>query len=284
MRMYGRAEEAVDLVLAKFKNGDIPEALAQRFLTKTGSAPSDAWSWNNQIIMILSGTHDARGFKQWLEAGRKVKKGAKSFAILAPIKKKITRQDKETGEEKSLSFIYGFKHVCVFSIEDTEIFDEDLWVKANTMGKDTARFLEELPLKEVAEVWGLRIMPVPRNGRSLGSYSPGKGTIRLATQNLSTWAHELVHAADDKCGNLVKAFGQESSNEIVAELGGAAILTMLGYKAEADLGGAWRYIQDYGGQDKNRTIQMCMNLLDRTCQAIELIVDAASQTQQLNAA
>ena len=55
-------------------------------------------------------------------------------------------------------------------------------------------------------------------------------------QNLSTWAHELIHAADDRLGKLGKC---KVNNEVVAELGGAVLLQCLGKPVEADLGGAW---------------------------------------------
>jgi len=37
----------------------------------------------------MNETADARVFKQWQKAGRRVKKGAKAFYILAPVKRKV---------------------------------------------------------------------------------------------------------------------------------------------------------------------------------------------------
>lgn len=86
--------------------------------------PSDSWSLGNKILMFLNGTDDARGFKQWQNVGRSVKKGAKAFYILAPAKRKITRKvtDEDTGEEKEeeRAIITGFRDVPVFRCEDTE--------------------------------------------------------------------------------------------------------------------------------------------------------------------
>ncbi len=39
--------------------------------------------------MLMNETEDARGFRQWEKVGRRVKKGAKAFYILAPVRKKV---------------------------------------------------------------------------------------------------------------------------------------------------------------------------------------------------
>ena len=52
----------------------------------------------NRLLMMLAGTEDARGFRQWEKVGRMVKKGAKAFYILAP--RIIKVKDEETEEEK----------------------------------------------------------------------------------------------------------------------------------------------------------------------------------------
>jgi hypothetical protein len=85
----------------------------------------------------------------------------------------------------------------------------------------------------------------------LGRYLHGKA-IELGVKNLSTWAHELCHAADDRNGSL-KEKGQHWRSETVAELGGAVLLEILGFKQEADLGGCWEYIQGIrrGGKDRS---------------------------------
>ena len=85
MKYYGKAEEAARRLLLAFETGNLPQALAQVFLRRKDDVPCRQWSWNNQIMTALMGYHDARGFQQWQEVGRKVKKGEKAFAILAPL-------------------------------------------------------------------------------------------------------------------------------------------------------------------------------------------------------
>jgi antirestriction protein ArdC len=270
MKLNDNAQKACNQIVNLFQSGELPKALSQVFL-KTGATPSASWSWNNQIIMILNNTADARGFKQWLEVGRSVKKGSKAFYILAPMSKKFV--DEATQEERV--FIFGFKTLPVFKIEDTEIVSPELWEKA--MKAKTIDYLLSLPLREVAEAWGLDIAAFNgKIGKPLGYYSPGR-VIALGVENLSTWCHELIHAADDRNGTLSKKMqtGQNTENEVVAELGGAVLLTMMGMEHEADLGGAWNYIVKYGAGD---AIKLCLQLTKRICECIDLIVKEAEKT------
>ena len=76
--MSDRIREVLDGILSKFENGDIPQALAISTFP-SDDLPSSNWSFLNKLIMCLSGTVDARGFRQWQEVGRSVKGGSKAF-------------------------------------------------------------------------------------------------------------------------------------------------------------------------------------------------------------
>ena len=91
----------------------------------------------------------------------------------------------------------------------------------------------------MAESWGITVDAYNgREGAALGKYRGGQ-SIALGVENLATWCHELVHAADDRAGTITKLPGQQLDNEVVAELGGAVLLEVLGLEADSDRGGAW---------------------------------------------
>ncbi|HRT22447.1 MAG TPA: hypothetical protein P5318_20230, partial [Candidatus Hydrogenedentes bacterium] len=69
--------------------------------------------------------------------------------------------------------------------------------------------------------------------------------------------------------------GQHLDQEIVAELGGAVLLTVLGHETEADLGGVWVYIKGYCEREHKAPIAVCQRLLERICNAVALILDTA---------
>ena len=71
-----RIMEAMETVLKAFESN--PEKVALAIFRGNGK-PSDSWSFFNRLIMLMNETEDARGFRQWEKAGRRVKKGAKAF-------------------------------------------------------------------------------------------------------------------------------------------------------------------------------------------------------------
>ena len=268
MKFYGKAEKVANEVLSAFEQGAVPAALAQVFIHRKDNRPVNSWSWSNQMLVALYGHSDARGYKQWQEVDRYVKKGEKAFHILIPCIKK-TETENERGETVEDARLYGFKSAAVFGYEQTEGAELEV-------DKEAEKWIERLPLIEVAESWGLKVNTYNGKGaRALGFYKHGK-SIGLGVENLSTWAHELIHAADDRTGNIKKYAGQVSSNELVAELGGSVLLKCLGYDVEADLGGCMDYIKGY----YKNPIAAAQKLLNRTCQAVDLVLTTAEAMKQ----
>ncbi len=117
MLLQGKAAEAANDVLRAFQNpNSLPVPLAQVFVHRKDNVPCRAWSWRNQLITALHGHPDARGFRQWEQVGRHVKKGAKAFYILSPCMKTV--EEKGTGDKKKV--IYGFKGTAVFGFDQTD--------------------------------------------------------------------------------------------------------------------------------------------------------------------
>lgn len=268
MGFFGKAEAAAQAILRAFEDtNSLPTPLAQIFIRRKDSPHSRSWSWGNQLLVVLNGFTDARTFLQWHEVGRNVRQGQRAFYILAPMTKKIINS--LTNEEQVI--VCGFRGLPVFGEQQTE------GRPLPSGDPDIENWVESLPLLAVAKNWNVAVETFDGEGISFrGRYVFGKA-IELGVKNLSTWAHEMVHAADDRNGNL-KERGQHWRSETVAELGGAVLLQILGYKQEADLGGCWRYIQSYAEQEKIGVTEACMMVLDRTCKAVGLILDTAEAT------
>ena len=264
MKFYGKAEQIGTLLIKAFKEGTVPKALAPIFIAHNSDRYCSRWSWLNQFIVALHGYSDARTYNGWQEAGRQVRKGEKGFSVLEPVR--ITKVNEETGEEYTI--IIGFKAGVRFGIEQT---DGDPLLGQ----EDQKQFIDALPLIEVAHQWGIKVSTYNgAQGKAQGvfrRYQTGEEAIALGVENLSTWLHELVHAADHRLGNL-KEKGQHWRSETVAELGGCILLHLLGKPEEADDGGAWEYIQEYAKQAEIEPLEACVQVLERTCQAVELII------------
>lgn len=148
-------------------------------------------------------------------------------------------------------------------------------------GADEApRLLEALPLLEVARAWGIAVetfdtADTPGPG-FLGVFNPAHQSIGLGVTNLSTWTHELVHAADHRLGTLEP---QSPRNEIVAELGGAVLLECLGHTVASDRGGAYEYLEHVSRLAGKPMLSACNELLERTCRCVELLIAEAERVR-----
>jgi hypothetical protein len=267
MGFHGQAEAAAQRIVRLFEDASsLPKPLAQVFIRRKDSPHCRGWSWGNQLLVVLQGYGDARGFRQWEEVGRSVKKGEKAFYILGPITKKW--RNEQTGEERVI--VVGFKGLPVFGLEQTE----GRPLPSGDPGIE--QWIESLPLLAVARRWGLGVGTFDgKDGGCLGRYRKGE-SIELGVKNLSTWTHELVHAADDRTGSF-KELGQHWRSETVAELGGAVLLEILGFSHDADLGGCRHYIQSYAKKEQIGVVEACVRVLDRTCRAVALVLDTAEQ-------
>lgn len=264
MQFYGKAEEAAKRIVDLFRSGDVPAALSQVFIRLNEDIPCRKWSWSNQLLTALAGFDDARGFRQWQDVGRHVRKGEHGFPILCPVQKPVTRTDPDTGENVRAVAVVGFSSTVVFGYEQTE--GEPLPDRESSRG-----FVDALPLVDVAKAWGLSVRTFSgQSGGALGWYRPASA-IALGVENLSTWAHELMHAADDRLGNL-KPNGNRWADETVAELGGCVLLDVLGLEREADKGGCWDYIRHYAEEAKLAPIAAIQKVTARTCNAVALVL------------
>ena len=279
MKMYGHASEIVQRIVEAFKEPErLPVALAPIFIHRKDDVPCRRWSWQNQLVAALSGTTDARGFRQWGEVKRKVKKGSKAIWILTPCIKHL-HGNKDSGEDVERKVLYGFRSVAVFAFEDTE---------GEALPQSDDRYdtwMQQLPLLEVARSWDITVGTYTGSDATpLGYFrnSTSGQAVMLGVENLSTWAHEMVHAADHRLANAHQKTDR-AHKEIVAELGGAVLLECLGMSHDADLGGAYSYIQHYAEESKKDTIGACIEVLNRVCECVKLILDTAETVRQQQA-
>lgn len=270
MKLYGKAQQVADDILDAFKTGDVPKALAQIFIHHDCDCPSEKWSWRNRLLAALAGHYDARGFRQWQQVDRCVRKGQRAFHILAPRTTKAKDDDEERGIKAGDTLLVGFIAVPVFGYLQTE--GEPLPGR-----EDEAAFINSLPLIEVARRWDLTVGTFNGEGTAKLGYYRRETAIALGVENLSTWAHELIHAADDRLGSLTRRPGQQLDNEVVAEFGGAVLLECLGYTVDSDRGGAFEYIEAYAEKHERSVIGVCTDLIERTCSCVAHILEASEQ-------
>ncbi len=254
--MNQKVRNVLNQVLERFKTGKIPEAIALSQFP-IPNIPANKWSLLNRTLMFFSGTQDARGYRQWQEAGRQVKKGAKAIYILAPSLKKVTNE--ETEEDVKL-VLKGFLAIAVFRAEDTE---------GDPLDYQQIK-LPELPLMEVAEEWGISVKAIPGNYRIYGCFSKQRNEIALASQEEVVFFHELAHAGHSKITKLEKE--QNWKKEIVAELSASVLCHIVGKDGSKHLGQSYRYIEDYAQKAKLNAYQGCIKVMSDVEKVLTLIL------------
>lgn len=272
-----KINKAIEELLDMFKSGDMSGKIAKTVLKKqAGTSPSDGWSLGNQLLRDLAGTEDARGFKQWQKVGRRVKKGAKAFYILAPrivTSKKEIEVENEEGEKEikidKRQFILGFRGIPVFRYEDTE---------GKPLPKVDYKPAVLPPLIDVAKQWEINVEYGAFFGRFYGYYQPGKDKIFLATHDVSTFFHELGHAAHKRVKGHLKG-GQDSEQEVVAEMTSAVLCQLYGFKNKERH--SYEYIKRYSkGAD---VIKSVMKVLSEIEKCLDLILTTASDLEEKRA-
>ena len=267
--------------LEAFQSKQLPKKLARLFFAEPSEEiPCHRWSVRNRFITLIEGHDDARGFRQWQEVGRFVKKGETGFFILSP----IVPSEKRRREEAAAQGITlpadddqprrpaGFRYTAVFGYHQTDGAPIAEY-------EERRRKVETLPLVEVAHVWGLEVRALSRTREAgyLGRFVPGE-FIAVGAENPAVWAHELVHAAEHRLGRMKTnpTPDEDTESEVVAELGGEILLEALGRSEDVDLGHCYRYLV-HTCDGPGDVLAVCDRLLKRTLAAVTLILDTADQ-------
>ena len=177
-----RAAVELEKIVALFSTTQLPD-LCAKALINAPEKPSSKWSFGNQLLMLLAGTEDARGYRQWGDVGRYVRKGSKAFYILGPvfIKKRLDSSDPSDDEE--VDVLVGFRAIPVFRLEDTEGAELPIYTPRNPP-----------PLLDVAERFGMKVNYLRLSAGVYGLTDYERQIITLATEDWTVFWHELAHS------------------------------------------------------------------------------------------
>lgn len=253
-----KAKVCLQRIVDLFKSGNIPKALAVATIPPQKDIPSAKWSWSNKVLQFLADTSDARGYRQWQKAGRKVNKGAKAFHILGPKTKTIEETNEKT-EKIEKVVVIGFYVIPVFRVEDTD---------GQALPYEPA---SPPPLADVAEQFGLSVSYQTFASRYYGYYQGETRRIVLASHESKVFFHELAHAAHERVEGKLKG-GQVPDQEIIAELTAATLAQM--YCPEANLGFSYEYIKNYAEKSKKTTERACLAVINTVGQVLDEIINA----------
>jgi hypothetical protein len=262
-----RADSELEKVVRLFSSRQLPD-LCARALINAPEKPSSKWSFGNQLLMLLTGTADARGFRQWNEVGRFVVKGAKASWILGPVVKKVRVEpgilDEHAAQKDTIfkEVLVGFRTIPVFRYEDTSGQELPTYQPRNPP-----------PLLEVAARFGMQVQYQRLAPGMYGATDHTNKTIVLASEDYDVFFHELAHAIhrtfEPKTGH-----GQEPEAETLAQLVAATLARLYCRPADSF---SWSYIASYAQSNNPQKVgRLCMRVLDRTKKVLELIYSSSS--------
>ena len=218
-----------------------------------------SYSLLNQMLLKYEGEYAT--YNQWESLGGHVRKGEKSeivvFWKIQPIEE--TKED-GTKETKHIPILRYFNVFHISQVEGVE-----------PLTKDDLKSIEPIEKAEnvLHDYWSREGIEVKHTGGDEAYYSPSRDLIRLplfdqftdANEYYSTAFHESIHStmkesrcnrAEDRKGKIV-AFGSEdySKEELIAEIGSASLMNIIGIETSKTFQNSSAYIQGWLSKLRN---------------------------------
>lgn len=246
-------EMVTDRIIEQLENGIIPwqkpwSGTINGAYNRISNKP---YSLLNQMLLSYSGEYAT--FKQWVNLGGHIKKGAKSEIVVFW---KI-QQIEETQEDgaKEIKTIPLLKYYNVFHISQVE-------------GVESKNILKSIEIKSIEEAENIKNIYRDREHINIietvsneAYYSPSQDYIQVPCKEqyknieefYSTLFHEIVHSTGHKTRlnrlntDSLAMFGNEtySKEELVAEMGSAMLLNMLNIETSKTFKNSTAYIQSW---------------------------------------
>ena len=245
MDIYAAVTERI---IEQMEQGIIPW---QKPWISNGKAVSHAtgkpYSLLNQLMLGRPGEYLT--FKQCQEAGGKVKKGEKASMVV--FWKWIEQEDEETGEVKEVPFL---RYYNVFHIDQCEgLKARHTNAMPNTASADQTA---DTIITAYCEREGVKLI---HEDGDRAFYRPTTDSITLphmaqftaTAEYYSTLFHEMTHSTGHKSRldrlDRVAAFGSEdySKEELIAEIGAAALVNHTGLETPDSFRNNAAYIQNW---------------------------------------
>ena len=240
------------------------------------------YSLLNQMLLGKSG--EWASFKQWTELGGHIRKGEKSsFVTFWKVQEIEEIKEDGTKEIKQIPLLRYYNVFHISQVEGVEPLDME------TLNTTEPIETAEKIFKDYVTREGIRVEQTASNE---AYYSPTFDLIHLplieqftrAEEYYSTAFHEATHSTmkenrcnrqEDRKGKLV-AFGSEeySKEELVAEIGSANILNLLGIETDHSFQNSTAYIQSWIKALRN-DVKMIVSASSKAEKATKYILNEA---------
>ena len=212
-----------------------------------------SYSLLNQMLLKHEGEYAT--FKQWSELGGHIRKGEKSEIVVSW--KILPVEEVQEDGSKVTKQIPMLKYISVFHISQVD--------GVEPLPKEKLNDIEPIEKAEniLRDYWTREHIKVEHVKGNKAFYSPSMDSIQLplfeqfinANEYYSTAFHESVHSTmkESRCNraeerkNKLVAFGSEeySKEELLAEIGSANLMNMIGIETDKSFRNSSAYIQSW---------------------------------------
>lgn len=277
-------EMVTDRIIAQLEQGIIPwekpwSGIRSGAYNRISKKP---YSLINQMMLKHNGEYAT--FKQWQRLGGHIRKGAKSeivvFWKIQPVEEK---QDDGTTIKKSIPLLRYYNVFHISQVEGVE-----------PLSRNELKDIE--PIEEAENILRDYIkrenITLEYTAGDKAYYSPSRDLIHLplmeqfrdASEYYSTAFHEATHSTmketrcnrmEERKGKLV-AFGSDeySKEELVAEIGSANIMNILGIETKKSFRNSTAYIQSWLQVIKN-DVRFVISASSKAEKAVKYILNEA---------
>lgn len=276
-------EMVTDRIIEQLENGIIPWEKPWTGI-RSGAfnrVSKKSYSLLNQMLLKHEGEYAT--FKQWQDLGGKVRKGEKSEIIV--FWKVLTVEEEQEDGIKTVKQIPLLRYINVFHISQVD--------GVEPLPKEELNDIE--PIEQAEEVlkgyWEREHIKVEHVAGNKAFYSPNMDMIHLplfeqftnAEEYYSTAFHESVHSTmkESRCNReeerkgKIAAFGSEeySKEELVAEIGSANLLNIVGIETRKTFRNNAAYIQNWLSVLKN-DVKFIVSAASKAEKAVNYILNA----------
>ena len=202
-------------------------------------------------------------FEECKREGGKVKKGEKGNFVVSWAKIKKVETDEEGNERTTI--IPRLKYYYVFEISQCEGIERNCTEEPKTYGNTPVESAENIITAYIER----ETVTFTATDSNRAYYSPSEDAVvvpdlkyfEAVEEYYSTSFHELTHSTmhQDRCNRAEErkgkkvAFGSEeySKEELVAEIGAATLVNMIGLESDKSFKNSVSYIQSWIGKLKN---------------------------------
>ena len=277
-------EMVTDRIISQLENNIIPwqkpwAGIRSGSFNRISKKP---YSLLNQMLLKYDGEYAS--YKQWQDIGGHVRKGAKSeIVVFWKIQPVEEEHEDGTKEVKQIPFLRYYNVFHISQVDGVE-----------PLPKEELKDIEPIEKAEsiLYDYWTREHITIEHKTGDDAYYSPSRDLIRLplfeqfinANEYYSTAFHESVHStmkesrcnrAEERKDKLV-AFGSEdySKEELVAEIGSANLMNIIGIETSGTFQNSTAYIQNWLSVLRNDT-KFIVSASSKAEKAVKYILNEA---------